>query len=186
MIQIGDVFALASTQEEKYEAEITEQPVESGSNFADNQINKALVITRECVISATPLGENLNAKFGPNIVAGCKARLIALRDTKEPFTVVEPDMSYPNMTVESVVFSRTIKTGNALAFKIQLKQITIVTNDRQVIDVALPRAQDVKKRGDKTSKEPDPPPAEDKRSRLRRVANYFGFKNTKPNPGGGL
>src|ERR1051325_3512863 len=97
MIQIGDVFALATSQEEQYDADVTDHPAEVGSNFSDNQVNKALVITRDCVISQTPLGVNRNAAFGPNIVAGCKARLLALREPREPITVIEPDATYENM-----------------------------------------------------------------------------------------
>jgi hypothetical protein len=90
--------------------------------------------------------------------------------------------------VEGLTFSRTVKTGDALAFKIKLKQLDIETNERAVIEVAIPRAQAVNTKGSKSSKKPDPASsgAEDKRSRLRRVANYFGFKNTTPNQGGGL
>lgn len=188
MIQIADVFALATSQEEQYAADITDHPAEVGSNFADNQVNKPVDLTRDCIISATPLGANRNAAFGPNIVAGCKARLIALRDTREPVTVIEPDATYENMMIESVVFTRSIKTGDALAFKIKFKQFDVQTNERVVIEVAIPRAQGTNTKGSKSSKKPDPAStaAEDKRSRLRRVANYFGVASHKTNPGGGL
>jgi hypothetical protein len=187
VIQIADVFALSVSDEERYENDVSEHPAESSSNFVDNSVAKALVINRDCIISASPLGENLNAAFGPDIVTGCKKRLIALRNAREPVLVVDSTGRYENMQIMSIVFSRTIKTGDALAFKISLKQLDVITNERTVIQVAIPRAQAKNKKDTKTSKSAtEPKPPEDKRSRLRRVVNYLGVDgvSNQPNQGG--
>ncbi len=136
------------------------------------------MITRDCLISATPLGPNLNVAFGPNIVEGCRARLIAIRGTREPITVIDSTGTYTDMELTSLVFSRTVKTGDALAFKVSFKQLDVVTNERSVIEVAIPRAQAPVVKGTKTSKTADPPPPPDKRSSLHKLSNYLGHKFT--------
>jgi hypothetical protein len=180
VIQIADVFALSVSDEERYENDVSEHPAESGSNFVDNSVAKALVINRDCIISATPLGENLNAAFGPDIVTGCKKRLIALRNAREPIPVVDSTGRYENMQIMSIVFSRTIKTGDALAFKISFKQLDVITNERTVIQVAIPRAQVKNKKDTKTSKAAtDPKPPEPDIDPLRVGTEYFGITKRK-------
>ena len=190
MIRIGDVTAdIALSEDHKYENDVTSHPAEKGSNFTDNVIQKPLAISLDCIISATPMGENLNAAFGPDIVTGCRLRLQAINDQREPITVVTSHGTFPHMLIESLTFSRTIKTGEALAFKIAVKDFRIVENERTVIRVALPRAQADVKRGAKSSKAPPdntPAKAEDKRSKLRKVARYIGAAvSNEANPGGG-
>lgn len=192
MIQIGDVFATVITEEDKYDADVTEHPAEKGSDFSDMVINKALVVTRDCVISATPLGVNRNAAFGPNIVAGCKARLIAMRALREPITVVDIEGTFTNLLVSNLTFTKSIKTGEALAFKITFKQLEVIENERSVIEVAIPRAQAPRKKGAKSSESPGAHETDDI-DPLRKAANYIGkkingknFISDQPNPGGGI
>jgi hypothetical protein len=174
MIQIDDVFALSLTDEEKYESDASEHPAESGADFVDNKVNKALAITRDCIISGTPIGPNLNSAHGPDIVEGCRKRLIAIDASREPITVRDSTGVYENMEITSLVFSRSIKTGNALTFKIAFKRLVVITNERSVIQVAIPRAQVKAPKGLKTSAKPDPKPAERDIDPLRRVSNYLG------------
>lgn len=189
MIQIADVFAVSLSDEERYENAVSEHPAEKRASFVDNTVNKALVLNRDCVISASPLGENLNAAHGPNIIAGCRARLIAIYFTREPITVVDSTGTYTNILINSLVFSRTIKTGNALAFKINFKQLDVLENERSVIEVAIPRAQNKVIRGVKSSNKPDPAPASTADiDPLRTTTNYVAkpligrnFVSDKPN-----
>ncbi len=175
MIQIGDVFAVSLSEEERYENDVSDHPAERGPSFIDNSVSKALVINRDCTISADTsldvFDENRNAAFGPNIIEGCRARLIAIRETREPISVRDSTGTYVNMEVMSLVFSRTVKTGKTLAFKISFKQLDVITNERSVVQVAIPRAQKKSLQGLKISKKPDPPPPTKDIDPLRPVSN---------------
>ncbi len=176
--------------EHSYENEVTSHPVESGADVTDNVVAKSLVINLDCIISATPLGLAPNTIFGPNIVTGTRDRLIAIDVAKQPITVVDSYGTFTNMVLEKIIFSKTTKTGDALAFKASFKELIIITNDRTVIQVAIPRAQAVVARGAKSSKSPPTPPvpakAADRRSGLRRVINHVAPSavSTTPNQGG--
>lgn len=173
MIQIGDVFAMSISDTEKYDSDTADHPTESSSSFVDNKITKPLVIDRDCIISAAPLGTNPNAKFGPDIIQGCRARLIAIDATREPITVIDSTGTYLNMEITSLVFNRTIKTGDALAFKISFKRLDIRINQRSVVKVAIPRAAAPVKKAAKTSGTPNPPPPEKDIDPLRKVGDFI-------------
>lgn len=173
MIQIADVFALSTSDEERYENDVSEHPAEKGSNFVDNTVAKSETLSRDCTISATPLGENLNAAFGPDIVKGCRARLRAIRNTREPITVRDSTGVYVNMLITSLVFTRTIKTGDALVFKIGFKSLEVIENERSVVKVAIPRVQAKINKGPKVSAKPDPPPPAKDVDPLRNVSNFI-------------
>jgi hypothetical protein len=89
--------------------------------------------------------------------------------------------TYPNMLITSLVFSRTIKTGDALTFKIGFKSLEVLENDRSVIKVAIPRVQNKVNKGPKISAKPNPPaPARDI-DPLRSVSNFVSRAATGSN-----
>lgn len=188
--RIDDVICTALSEEHTYETDVTEHPVESGSDVTDNAINKPLTISLDCIISGTPLNAPDTAVLNTTVatanpVVAAQARLIQINNTREPITVIDSQGTFPEMVLEKLVFTKTIKTGEALAFKASFKALRIIDNERTVVQVAIPRVQSAVKSGTKASKNPpDNPPPPDKRSALRRVANRLGYKNTTPNQGG--
>lgn len=173
--------------EHSYENDVTSHPVEKGSELTDNVIAKPLLISLDCIVSGSPIGAQTNSAFGPNIVNGVRARLITLRGAGETITVVDSHGTFPNMVIEKITFSKSVKTGDSLAFKISFKEILIVTNERTVIQVAIPRAQAPVSRGAKSSKSPPDPPVpakvDDRLTPLHRLTNRAGITNSGPNTG---
>ena len=189
MVQIGDLTVDVAVQEQhEFSNEVTSHPVESGSDVADNTIVMPDSVTLTCLVSNTPLNGLLgvlnndlpNPSNSPVDVA--RAYLLALRLSREPVTIIDSLGQWPSMVMEKLSIPRYAKTGDALQFTATFKKLVIVTNERTVVPVAIPRAQAQVKRGTKPSKSP-PDPAipkavEDQRTGLHKVGNAFFGHNT--------
>lgn len=179
MVKIDDIVVdVALAEEHTFENEVTSHPVETGSDVTDNSIVKPDSISLDCVISNTPLsttGRTVNDQVVPSSSPAdeARAKLLALRLSREPVTVVDSLGTWPDMVLEHLSIPRSAKTGDALAFKVIFKKLVIVTNERATIPVAIPRAQSKVKRGTKPSKSPPdnspPKAAEDHRTALHKL-----------------
>lgn len=187
MIQIDDLIVdIAINEEHSFENEVTDHPVESGGNVTDNTIDKPLQITIHGLVSNTPLKQTgllFATEENPLPADTARDKLLALKKSRKPITVVDSLGTWPNMVLEKLAIPRNAKTGDALEFTASFKELVIGTNERTVVAVSLPRAAALQKLGHRSTKQPpDPPPStttEDHRTALHKLlsggADYFGY-----------
>ncbi len=155
-----DGFAIdaALTEEYGYDAEVTDYPVEQGANVSDNIRSRPLRITIDCVVSDTPLTsmEVIRSALAPAGAGGGGlpsddglTKMLAIRDAREPVTVITTLRRYENMALESLTIPRSKDTGDALRFRAVFKQIRFVTNARTTVRVATPKSRKRVNRGSK-------------------------------------
>jgi len=165
------------TEEHAIESEVTDNPVESGSDFTDHVRLKPRRYVCEGVISDTPMGAlvEIRANQGgrPSEMARAKFELITSRRT--PITVVTSSKRYENMIMETINMPENVGIGEACRFRATFKQIRIVTNERTTVPVSIPRAAKKKNRGNKPAKPATP-----------SKKTYTGVKKYKDSWGGQL
>lgn len=138
------VIDAALNEEHSNEAEVSEFPVEDGSNFTDNVRIKPRRYRMNGIVSDTPLDVGFRAveADGSDLVdtstqpsAQAKQALEALFDAAQPVTVITTLATYHNMVMQTLTFSQDGETGDALPFVAAFTQITIVENVRRTIKV---------------------------------------------------
>jgi hypothetical protein len=186
----GFEIDLAESEEHTLDSEITEHPVETGSDTADNIRNKPIYLMVRGVVSDTPVGPIADRR-GDRDTRGqlvnkpsddFRAWLQAIRARREPIQVVSSKgVIHENMGMERLSFVEDAKTGDAIRFVCGFKQLELVTNERTTVLVALPRAANKVNRGHKPSpKVPDVPPkpkkARDQSITMKgvRALGFFG------------
>lgn len=160
--QIGAVVLDASIQEtHTSEVEVTEFPVEKGSNISDHRRVKPDGLVIEGVISNTPLpgpndpttrhvlknGTEIDSRssFQAERAGQAYADLLALKDSGELVTVTTGLRTYEGLTVVGLSVPRDARTGLALRFTIQLKEIRVVSS--QIVEVRSTEPKTKKKQG---------------------------------------
>lgn len=130
------------SEDHTFDAEITEHPVETGSDIADNVRSKPGVVTlTDCLVSDSPIGDIANRRPDQSLPsADARAKLEQLRINREPITIVTGLKTYQNMVLQSYAVTKTAKETSALRFRCTFKEVIIVTNDRAIIRVAVPSA----------------------------------------------
>ena len=120
----------------------TSNPVEQGAPVTDHARPEPQMISFDCIASKTPIAQNYtNAD-------DVWQQLSELQGTPALITVVSIGGLYENMGVENVSRAIDVKTANAVAFSMTLKQIRIVRNKlTQVVRTAVPKGQPKKKAG---------------------------------------
>ena len=138
--------------------EVTEHPVESGTNIIDHVRRKPEQLTIEGLVTDTPIRQEDRDAIG-SMEKGSVTRardafysLRALRDSRQTVTVVTAVKTYTNMILVSLVFPRDVTTAEACRFIAQFKEIQTVSSQRVEI-LLTQRASGQKKRdtGNKSS-----------------------------------
>jgi hypothetical protein len=75
---------------------VTDHPVETGSAISDHAFTMPAEIVMRC-------GFSTSTKQDPTYVAMVYFYLVALQQTREPFTVVTPDRIYKDMLISSIL-----------------------------------------------------------------------------------
>ena len=152
----GYIIDLATSEDHSFDSEVTDHPVETGADITDNIQAKPIQVTLDCIVSDTPIGAIAAARnsldpnqplFVPS--SDCYAHMIAIRDARQPVTIVTSLGTFTNMAMTSLSVPRSAQNGESLHFKAAFKQITFVTNLRTTIRVAVPRAATKKDLGNK-------------------------------------
>lgn len=122
-------------EEHAFESEVTEYPVESGSNITDNIRPKPIVVTMECLVTNTPIGflaQSRGAGSGnPSDPADDAYELLQkIRDKREPISIRTSLRTFDNMVLKSLSVPRAPDRGDALRFTAVFQQIQVVTNKR--------------------------------------------------------
>jgi hypothetical protein len=190
------------SEERSSECEITEHPVEKGVSISDHARIKPKIITMDCVVSDTPVGglaerrgmiidgaftpgsaPSVDISPGGDFIASDVARawLEALQLKRRVITVstewTRNDGSrgykaYDNMMIQSIGETINADTGDTFTFKVTLKQIHFVTNDRTTVKVAVPRAKKKLDKGNKACKDVKKTPEQIKGSALQVLAHH--------------
>lgn len=152
---IGDP-ALDCTVTETHTATstVTEHPVESGANITDHIRPDPVQLSITGIVSDTPIGSRqvqrsievggasvqVTQQEPPSSATGfgraAWAKLDAIRTAAKPVKVVTRDKTYDSMALVSLSVPKESKTGGALYFTAQFKQIRIVYNRTTKVVVA--------------------------------------------------
>ena len=123
-----------------YDDEVTQFPVEKGSDITDNKRKRPLKVTIEGLVTDTPLGQfarHSTRQSGlPTDTA--RAKLLAVRDADEPIIIVTSLDLYKNMLLTSLSFPREGGEPHQLHFKVEFVQVTFITNNRTTVRTATP------------------------------------------------
>lgn len=136
--EVEPIFALDVSLNENHslQSDITDHPVETGSDITDNIRNRPRVLTIQGMVTDTPSGILALA-----IVPGLVDRFATVPRSIEIFQEIERNWVnkkifdvvtglkvYQNMAVQSVTIPRSAQFARGLEFNIQLKQIEFVTS----------------------------------------------------------
>jgi len=149
LVAIDDFLIDCSLREtHTYDSEVTEYPVESGSNITDNIRPLPIVVEMECLVSNTPIGVIVPYR---NLVRGEEGLqylskpaddayelLTLIRDQRKPVTIRTSLRTYENMALKSLSIPRGAHLDE-LRFTATFQQIQTVENKR-TIRVAIPTA----------------------------------------------
>lgn len=141
----GYPLDLVETEEHSLTSEITDHPVEDGSDISDNIRLKPRELTlTNAVVSNTPIGaiatddtRKLGASLPPPAMAAYQ-RLEALWLARKTFTVVTGLKKYEKMGIVTLTIPQEAKNAGGLIFTVHLKEIRVATNKR--VTMAVPNA----------------------------------------------
>lgn len=168
-IVAGYELDVAVNEDHSFESEVTEHPVEIGADIADHVRARPITVTLEGIVSDTPIGALAERRQQFTLVNGeafalpseeALAFLLALRDAREPVTIQTSLRSYESMMLQSLQVPRSASNGEALRFTATFVQVVIVTNQRTVVRVSVPRASNKVNRGNKAADEVTSAPIE--------------------------
>lgn len=113
-------LTIEATLSENHEArsQVTQQPVELGSNISDHIINEPDRVSITGFISNTPVAGGFSNRAQDAFEA-----LYAIRDAKELVTVVTGYRVYNNMAISSISIPRDQFTGESIRFTVELIEV---------------------------------------------------------------
>lgn len=144
----------AITEEHKLDSEVTDFPVETGSNKTDHARPLPDEVTINGFVSDSPFDdvlaarrasghstdttEAINATGFVRFSDQARAFLELLRDTREPVAITTSLKTYTSMYMTGLTIDRNAQNGNALEFRSTWKKVTFTSNNQ--IRVAVPSA----------------------------------------------
>ena len=121
------------SESHKFTADVTDNPVEGGSVVSDHITLKPIELTIDGMITDSPISFLTGVV---DVLSGGESRsqqgfdaLIALRDSRQLFTVQTGLRAYENMAMTSLTIPRRADIGQALRFQMQVRQLTIVESE---------------------------------------------------------
>lgn len=165
-VKISDYFVDAFLSEDHtYETDVSEYPIESGSAAVDHIRLKPITVSVELLVSDSPIGTSFQLRkhtftatdngFANKILPSGEALdfLLALREAREPITIITSIKTYPNMVMTSLSVPRDGDTGHALKATARFQQIIVIKNKRTLVQLTTePRGKGKKSLGSKASK----------------------------------
>lgn len=114
-----------------FDAEVTDFPVESGSTISDNIRNKPLVVTMDCLVTNTPIGQVVNFRNkDEDPVDTAYNAMIKIRNARKPVSIRTSLKTYKNMALQNLSVPRESGRGDELRFTATFKQVEFVVNRR--------------------------------------------------------
>lgn len=153
---VGEVaFDVSVSEVYKTDADVTDHPVEKGSNITDHIRARPLLLTLEGIISNTPVEFLASLRFPPKRAEIGYFTLLELQKQAKLVSVLTSLDQFDKMAIESVELNRDVSTGNIVSIKLQMKQVRLansleVEKPTRARQGATPKA----KAGLKTAKPP--------------------------------
>ena len=129
----GIKFDALISQDEAFQAQVPDYPVESGYKVHDGVLPDALSISTTLYLTNTPVTWKSQIGVSRTRVKTVEARLRQLFWDREPITYSTSDMTYDNMVIESMTISKTEEDGYARKIPITLKQVEVTATKTGVI-----------------------------------------------------
>ncbi len=115
-----------------FDSDVTEFPVESGSTISDNIRNKPLVVTMECVVTNSPIGQLVSLRDKVSDPAdSAYDLLLKIRSDRQLVTITTSLRTYIDMALQGLTIPRESGRGDELKFTATFKQVELVTNRRE-------------------------------------------------------
>lgn len=135
------------------DVDITEHPLETGSNISDGARAKQRTVTLEGIISNNPL----DAKPSDGAGAGRARRLFEalerVKDNGGVCTLTTPSRSYENVLIKQLSEDEDKKMGGAVKVKLSLTQVKLVRSQTVAIKkVSKPQHDPKKDKGPQVTK----------------------------------
>lgn len=136
----GFLIDAALSETHRRDSEVTEFPVESGSDLTDHIRQLPVELEIEGIVSNTPIGtvallRDLDGGGGVLPVDEAIAHLERIWERRQLVTVQTSLKLYERMAMLKLEIPRDRKTGKALRFTTSFRQIRIITNQRTPIRV---------------------------------------------------
>jgi len=109
----------------------TRNTIEDGADVTDHVTNDPITLSIEGVVTNSPVGilQSLRAIASGNAWQDAYKFIKKLRDDRLPFDFVGGLQVYENMIITSFTPTRTPRTGEALEFRMTMKQIRTVETE---------------------------------------------------------
>lgn len=111
-------------------SDVTDSPVEDGTDISDHIRNAPRALTIEGVISKTPVNVQ---HFNPLRYRQAFKKLEQLHNDRVPVTVVTSFKTYKNMAVLQIDVRRDRDSGNIVQFTASLRQVRIVKTGKDAL-----------------------------------------------------
>lgn len=154
-------------------SQLTDHPVEQGSNMTDHSRPEPITIQAECFVSETPISsaDYVRATGGATALTAASGtakirqvdgyarrvynQLKTLRDQGAQLVVITTMGRFDSMVIQTLTFPRNAQNYNALEFSVSFKEIRIVQNKLTRIKISKDtRAGSKSKKGNATQSKP--------------------------------
>lgn len=137
-------------------AQVTDHPVEEGSDVTDNVRLLSRTFSVQGVVSDSPLEPLATMRNSTTLPSeDALARLTQIWQDRQPVTVESHLGVLTDMVLDSLTIPVNAQTGRALRFTGTFKQVRIVRNIRTSLAVAVPIAANKQNLGSKPSNKPE-------------------------------
>lgn len=152
MITIDDyLIDMARVINRGASAEVTAFPVEDGGDITDHVRILPEKVSIEGVVSDTPIGEAAVERAGSVQLPSEEARDKMNSLFGKIIKVITPNRVYRKVTLESLTEVEDASTGDAYKFTATFCEVRLVTNERTVVQVAVPRNSKKVNKGSKAA-----------------------------------
>lgn len=176
--KIGDLTLDAELSEtHERSAEVSEWPIEQGSDISDHRAILPEVVNIEGVVSSAPTSfAQIAGPLAPlSIPEGFRA-LEALFQLKTVITVVTRLKVYENMVITRLSIPQNQDVGEAVYFTMELRNIRTVSTQRVAVEPEAPEKSAPKtNQGKKPPKQSAPDLSQDPDSVLNQIEDFFGI-----------
>ena len=145
-------------EEHRVEVGVTTNPVESGSDLVDHAVRRPIMLKLTGFVSDLLAAPSL--EFSPGRSADAWAEILDLVENRTLVNVVSAFRQYENMLITKAVAPRTVATGEALRFSLELQELLFSDTEitrlpPSVVDPAGPAADRTSQvdGGDRTAEE---------------------------------
>lgn len=123
----GFVFDAWLREDHTHEAEITDEPLETGESASDHAYMKPYKLQISVGVGDVLLGDSSNDDYAGARAMNAMSLLTSLQESFEPFSVQTGLMLYENMLIEKLRPSQDKDTAGSFICDLELKSVKIVS-----------------------------------------------------------